>query len=123
MKVGPLRDGWREGTPVACNKGKRRASPLPEVGPSKRAWGELAMAGPPSPMVYSLISGALVRQSAEGLWLAAKAFLQHWVEELERLATLGEEACRMGEERNGFQKELDGAQRERDLAHRDKDIT
>ncbi|KAG5730925.1 hypothetical protein E4T56_gene7065 [Termitomyces sp. T112] len=124
MKVGPLQGGWREGAPAARDKSKWRASPLPEAGPSKQALEKLAMAGPPGPTVYFLISGALVEQSAGGSWSAAKAFLQCQVEELERLlATLREDACRMGEERDGFQKELDGAQREWDLACRDKDIT
>ncbi|KAG5348859.1 hypothetical protein C0989_007717 [Termitomyces sp. Mn162] len=124
MKVGPPQGGWREGAPAACNKGKWRASPLPEAGPSKQAQGELAMAGPPGPMVYSPTFGALVKQSVGGLWSAAKAFLRCQMEELERsLAILGEDACRMGEERDGFQKELDGARREQDLVCRDKDIT
>ncbi|KAG5332056.1 hypothetical protein C0989_007320 [Termitomyces sp. Mn162] len=124
MKVGPAWGGWREGAPAAHNKGKWRASSSLEAGPSKQAWGEPAMAGPPGPMVYSPISGALVEQSAGGLWSATKAFLQHWVEKLEQsLATLGEDAHRMGEERDRFWKELDRAQREQDLAHRDKDIT
>ncbi|KAG5349635.1 hypothetical protein C0989_002647 [Termitomyces sp. Mn162] len=124
MKVGPLWGGQREGAPVMHNKGKQRASPLPEAGPSKQAWGELAMVGPLGPTVYSLTSGALVEQSAGGSWSVAKAFLQHWVEELERLlATCGEEVRRVEEERDGLQKELDEAQKKQDLAHRDKDIT
>ncbi|KAG5350421.1 hypothetical protein C0989_011133, partial [Termitomyces sp. Mn162] len=74
---------------------KRRASPLPEVGPSKWAWGEPALAGPPGPMVYSLTSGTLVEPSAGGLWLIVEAFLQRWAEELERLlAACGEEVRR-----------------------------
>ncbi|KAG5730995.1 hypothetical protein E4T56_gene13038, partial [Termitomyces sp. T112] len=124
MKIGPLQGGQREGAPTTRNKGKQRASPLLEAGPSKQAQGELAMVGPPGPTVYSSTSGALVEQSAGGLWLIAKAFLQHQAEELERLlATCGEEVCRVGEERDGFRRELDKAWKEQDLVHRDKDIT
>ncbi|KAG5734026.1 hypothetical protein E4T56_gene5222 [Termitomyces sp. T112] len=124
MKVGPPWSGWREGAPTMRDKGKWRVSPLPEVGPSKQAWGEPAMAGPLGPMVYSLTSGALVEQSVGGLWLVAEAFLQCRAEELERLlATYGEEVCRVGEERDGLQRELDRAWKEQDLVCRDKDIT
>ncbi|KAG5734847.1 hypothetical protein E4T56_gene644 [Termitomyces sp. T112] len=124
MKIGPLRSGWREGAPAMCNKGKWRASPSLEAGPSKWAWGELVMAGPPSPTVYSPTSGALVEQSAGESWSIAKALLQRRAEELERLlATCREEIHRVGEERDGFWRELDKARKERDLAHRDKDIT
>ncbi|KAG5349034.1 hypothetical protein C0989_006467 [Termitomyces sp. Mn162] len=123
MKIGPLRSGQREGAPVTCNKGKWRASPLPEVGPSKRAQGEPAMAGPPGPIVYFPTSGALVEPSVGGLWSIIEAFLQRQAEELERLlATCGEEVCRVGEERDRFQRELDEARKEQDLARRDKDI-
>ncbi|KAG5731804.1 hypothetical protein E4T56_gene1523 [Termitomyces sp. T112] len=97
--------------------------PSPEVGPSKQAWGELAMVGPFGPTVYSPTSGALVEQSVGESWSIAKALLQHWAEELERLlATCREEICRVGEERDRFWRELDEAWKEWDLAHRDKDI-
>ncbi|KAG5335133.1 hypothetical protein C0989_002328 [Termitomyces sp. Mn162] len=123
IKIGPPQGRQREGAPAMHNKGKWRVSPLPEAGPSKRAWGEPAMAGPPGPTVYSLTSGALVEQSAGESWSIAEALLQRWAEELERLlATCGEEICRVGEERDGFWRELDEAQKERDLVRRDKDI-
>ncbi|KAG5733025.1 hypothetical protein E4T56_gene3621 [Termitomyces sp. T112] len=123
MKIGPPWGGQREGAPTTCDKGKQRASPLLEVGPSKRAQGEPALAGPPGPTVYSPNSGTLVEPSAEGSWSIVKAFLQCRAEELERLlATHGEEVRRVGEERDRFWKELDEAQKERDLARRDKDI-
>ncbi|KAG5724040.1 hypothetical protein E4T56_gene4505 [Termitomyces sp. T112] len=123
IKVGPPQGGWREGASVTCDKGKWRASLSPEVGPSKQAWGELAMVGPLDPMVYFLTSEALVEQSAEGLWLVAKAFPWHQMEELERLlATCGEEVCRVGEERDGLQRELDRAQKKWDLTLRNKGI-
>ncbi|KAG5729764.1 hypothetical protein E4T56_gene915 [Termitomyces sp. T112] len=101
MKVGPLQGGQREGPPTMHNKGKWRASPLLEVGPSKQAQEELAMTGPLGSMVYSLTSGALVKQSAEGSWSVAKAFLQHRVEELERMPRdlpleLGQGVMQMG---------------------------
>ncbi|KAG5730302.1 hypothetical protein E4T56_gene10550 [Termitomyces sp. T112] len=124
MKVGPLWGGWREGAPMTHNKGKWRASPSLEAGPSKWAWGELAMVGPLGPMVYSLTSGALVEQSVGGSWLVAKAFLWCQVEELKRLlATCGEEVHRVREERDELWRELDEAQKEWDLALRDKGIT
>ncbi|KAG5718735.1 hypothetical protein E4T56_gene2740 [Termitomyces sp. T112] len=123
MKVGPPWGGRREGAPTMCNKGKQRVSPSPEVKPSKWAWGEPAMACPLGPMVYFPTSGALVEQSAGGLWLVAKAFLWRQVEELERLlATCGEEVHRVGKERDGLWRELNKAWKEWDLAHRDKDI-
>ncbi|KAG5349899.1 hypothetical protein C0989_001353 [Termitomyces sp. Mn162] len=123
MKIGPPWGGRREGAPATRNKSKWRASPLPEVGPSKWAQGELAMAGPPGPTVYSPTSGALVEQSAGGSWSITKAILQRQAEELERLlATCREEVRRVGEERDRFWRELDEAQKERDLAHRNKDI-
>ncbi|KAG5725137.1 hypothetical protein E4T56_gene10242 [Termitomyces sp. T112] len=109
--------GQRNLTPTTRDKSKWRVSPSPEVGPSKQAWGELVMAGPPGPMVYSLTSGALVEQSVGGSWLIAKAFLWRWAEELERLlATHREEVCRVGEERDGLRRELDEAWKEWDLA-------
>ncbi|KAG5332139.1 hypothetical protein C0989_007152 [Termitomyces sp. Mn162] len=124
MKVGPPQGGQREGAPATCNKGKQRASPSPEAGPSKQAQGEPAMAGPLGPTVYSPTSGALVEQSAGGSWLVAKAFLWRQAEELERLlATHEEEVRRVGEERDGLQRKLDEAQKEWDLARRDKGIT
>ncbi|KAG5349950.1 hypothetical protein C0989_001078 [Termitomyces sp. Mn162] len=123
MKIGPLQGGWREGAPTMHDKGKWRVSPSPEAGPSKQAQGEPAMAGPPGPTVYFLTSGALVEQSAGGLWSVAEPFLQCWAEELERLlATCGEEVCRVGEERDGLRRELDKAWKEWDLTCRDKDI-
>ncbi|KAG5724408.1 hypothetical protein E4T56_gene15981 [Termitomyces sp. T112] len=123
MKIGPPWGGRREGAPATRNKGKWRASSLLEVGPSKRAQGEPAMAGPPGPTVYSPTSGALVEQSAGGSWSITKAILQRQAEELERLlATCREEVRRVGEERDGFWRELDEAWKEWDLARRDKDI-
>ncbi|KAG5718809.1 hypothetical protein E4T56_gene2703 [Termitomyces sp. T112] len=103
MKIGPLQGRQREGAPVTCNKGKWRASPLPEVGPSKRAQGELVMVGPPSPTVYSPTSETLVEPSVGGSWSIIEAFLWCQAEELERLlAAHGEEVHRVGEERDGF---------------------
>ncbi|KAG5335004.1 hypothetical protein C0989_002590, partial [Termitomyces sp. Mn162] len=123
MKIGPPQGGWREEAPLIRDKGKQRTFPLPEAGPSKWAWGELVMAGPLGPTVYSLTSGALVEQSVGGSWSVAKAFLRRQAEELERLlATRGEEVHRVGEERDGLRRELDEAWKERDLACRDKDI-
>ncbi|KNZ73427.1 hypothetical protein J132_03949 [Termitomyces sp. J132] len=123
MKIGPPRGGQREGAPATCNKGKWRASPSPEVGPSKWAWGEPALVGPPGPTVYSPTSGTLVEPSVGGSWSIVKAFLQRQAEELESLlATCGEEVRRVGEERDGFWRKLDEAWKERDLACRDKDI-
>ncbi|KAG5336866.1 hypothetical protein C0989_011721 [Termitomyces sp. Mn162] len=113
-------DMSREGAPTTRDKGKWRASSSPEVGPSKWAWEELAMAGPLGPMVYSPTSGALVEQSAEGLWSVAEAFLRRQAEELERLlATRGEEVRRVGEERDGLWRELDEARKEWDLCRGD----
>ncbi|KAG5332548.1 hypothetical protein C0989_006916 [Termitomyces sp. Mn162] len=124
MKIGPPQGGWREGAPTTRDKGKWKASPSLEVGPSKWAWEEPAMVGPLGPTVYSPTSGALVEQSVGESWSIAKAFLWRRVEELERLlATCGEEVHRVGEERDGFWRELDEAQKEQDLVHRDKDIT
>ncbi|KAG5725244.1 hypothetical protein E4T56_gene12710 [Termitomyces sp. T112] len=123
MKVGPPQGGRREGAPTTRDKDKWRASPSLEVGPSKQAWGEPAMAGPPGPTVYSPTSGALVEQSVGGSWLVAEAFLQCQAEELERLLVIcGEEVHRVGEERDRLWRELDEARKEWDLAHRDKDI-
>ncbi|KAG5730596.1 hypothetical protein E4T56_gene17464 [Termitomyces sp. T112] len=117
MKIGPPWGGWREGAPTTHDKGKWKASPLPEVGPSKQAWGELALAGPPSPTVYSPTSGTLVEPSVGGSWSIIKALLWRRAEELERLlATRGEEVRRVGEERDRFWRELDKARREWDLA-------
>ncbi|KAG5332382.1 hypothetical protein C0989_007107 [Termitomyces sp. Mn162] len=116
MKIGPPWGGQREGAPATHNKGKWMASPSLEVGPSKQAWGEPAMAGPPGPTVYSLTSGALVEQSAGESWSIAEALLRCQAEELERLLA----TC--GEERDGLWRELDKAQKEWDLAHRDKEI-
>ncbi|KNZ81941.1 hypothetical protein J132_09979 [Termitomyces sp. J132] len=123
MKIGPPWGGRREGAPTTRDKGKRRASPLPETGPSKRARGELALAGPSGPTVYFPTSGTLVELSTGGSWSIVKAFLQRWAEELERLlATRGEEVHRVGKERDGLWRELDEARKEQDLVHRDKDI-
>ncbi|KAG5722532.1 hypothetical protein E4T56_gene2918 [Termitomyces sp. T112] len=92
MKVGPPRGG----APSTQEKGKRRASPSPEAGPSKRARGEQ---------------------------LVAEAYLQHWVEGLERLLVAHEEEIQgVREERDGAQRELDRVRREWDLARKDKDI-
>ncbi|KNZ74452.1 hypothetical protein J132_06912 [Termitomyces sp. J132] len=124
MKVGPPWGGRREGAPSTQEKGKWRASPSPEVGPSKRAWGEQVMGGPPGSAVYSPTSGAPVEQSADRLWLVAEAYLRHWVESLERLlVACKEEIQGVWEERDGARRELDRVQRERDLVRKDKDIT
>ncbi|KNZ72194.1 hypothetical protein J132_04475 [Termitomyces sp. J132] len=107
MKVGPPRGGWREGAPSMQEKGKRRASPSPEAGPSKRVRGEQVMGGPPGSAVYFPTSRAPVEQSADRLWLVAEAYLQRRVEGLERLLVTREE-------------EIQG--REWDLARKDKDV-
>ncbi|KNZ72556.1 hypothetical protein J132_02714 [Termitomyces sp. J132] len=123
MKVGPPWGGRREGAPSRQEKGKRRASPSPEAGPSKRARGEQVMGGPPGSAVYSPTSGAPVEQSADGSWLVAEAYLQRRVEGLERLlVTCKEEIQEVWEERDGARQELDGVQREQDLARKDKDV-
>ncbi|KAG5716112.1 hypothetical protein E4T56_gene10871 [Termitomyces sp. T112] len=96
MKVGPPQGGWREGAPSMQEKGKRRASPSPEAGPSKRAWGEQVMGGPPGSAVYSPTSGAPIEQSADRSWSVAEAFLQCWVESLERLLVAHEEEVQGG---------------------------
>ncbi|KAG5718579.1 hypothetical protein E4T56_gene16604 [Termitomyces sp. T112] len=94
--------GWRGVAPDE-DWAPMGASPLPEAGHSKQAWGELALAGPPSPTVYSPTSGTLVEPSTGGSWLIVEAFLRRQAEELERLlATCREEVCRVGEERDGF---------------------
>ncbi|KNZ79771.1 hypothetical protein J132_08718 [Termitomyces sp. J132] len=123
MKVGPLWGGQREGAPSTQEKGKRKASPLPEAGPSKQAWGEQVMGGLPGSAVYSPTSRAPVEQSADRSWLVAEAFLRHWVESLEwLLVACKEEVQGVREERDRAQRELDRVQRERDLARKDKDI-
>ncbi|KAG5727428.1 hypothetical protein E4T56_gene11888 [Termitomyces sp. T112] len=85
MKVGPPQGGQREGAPSMQEKGKWRASPSPEVGPSKRVRGEQVMGGPPGSVVYSPTSGAPIEQSADRSWLVAEAYLRRWVEGLEQL--------------------------------------
>ncbi|KAG5732128.1 hypothetical protein E4T56_gene2157 [Termitomyces sp. T112] len=105
MKVGPPRSGRREGAPSTQEKGKRRASPSPEAGPNKRAQGEQVMGGPPGSAVYSPTSGAPVEQSTDRLWSVAEAYLQRWVESLERLlvarAGRGSEGTGLGTEGQG----------------------
>ncbi|KNZ77491.1 hypothetical protein J132_05286 [Termitomyces sp. J132] len=104
MKVGPPRGGRKEGAPSRQEKGKRRASPSPKAGPSKRARGEQVMGGPPGSAVYSPTSGAPVEQSADRSWSVAEAYLRRRVEGLERLLVVCEE-------------EIQG-----DLARKDKDV-
>ncbi|KAG5330514.1 hypothetical protein C0989_008877, partial [Termitomyces sp. Mn162] len=103
MKVGPLRGGQREGAPSTQEKGKQRASPSPEAGPSKQARGEQVMGGPPGSAVYSPTSGAPVEQSVDRSWSVAEAYLWRWVESLERLLVTREE------EIQGVREERDGA--------------
>ncbi|KAG5329390.1 hypothetical protein C0989_009535, partial [Termitomyces sp. Mn162] len=123
MKVGPPRGGRKEGAPSRQEKGKRRASPSPEAGPSKRARGEQVMGGPPGSAVYSPTSGVPVEQSADGSWSVAEAYLRRRVEGLERLLVAREgEIQGVREERDGARRELDGVRRERDLARKDKDV-
>ncbi|KAG5349071.1 hypothetical protein C0989_006193, partial [Termitomyces sp. Mn162] len=123
MKVGPLRGGQREGAPSTQEKGKRRVSPSPEVGPSKQAQGEQVMEGPLGSVVYSPTSGAPVEQSADGSWSVMEAYLQRRVEGLEQLLVACEEEIQgVREERDGARQELDRVQRERDLAQKDKDV-
>ncbi|KAG5348621.1 hypothetical protein C0989_009439 [Termitomyces sp. Mn162] len=123
MKVGPPWGGQKEGAPSRQEKGKWRASPSPEVGPSKRARGEQAMGGPPGSAVYSPTSGAPVEQSADRSWSVAEAYLQRRVEGLEwLLVTCKEEIQGVREERDRARRELDGVRREWDLAWKDKDI-
>ncbi|KNZ82178.1 hypothetical protein J132_06746 [Termitomyces sp. J132] len=123
MKVGPLRGGWREGAPSMQEKGKRRASPSSEVGPSKWVQGEQVMGGPPGSAVYSPTSGAPIEQSVDRSWLVAEAYLRRRVESLERLLVAREEEIQgVREERDGARRELDGVQKERDLAWKDKDV-
>ncbi|KAG5726351.1 hypothetical protein E4T56_gene18914 [Termitomyces sp. T112] len=91
MKVGPPQGGRREGAPSTQEKGKRRASPSPKAGPSKRARGKQVMGGPPGSAVYSPTSGAPVEQSADRSWSVAEAYLWHQVEGLEWLLVAREE--------------------------------
>ncbi|KNZ78046.1 hypothetical protein J132_02337 [Termitomyces sp. J132] len=123
MKVGPPWGGWREGAPSTQKKGKWRASPSPEAGPSKQACGKQVMGGPPGSAVYSPTSGAPIEQSADRSWSVAEAYLRCWVESLERLLVAREEEIQgVREERDGAQWELDRVWRERDLAQKDKDV-
>ncbi|KAG5331593.1 hypothetical protein C0989_007858, partial [Termitomyces sp. Mn162] len=121
--VGPPQGGQREGAPSTQEKGKRRASPSPEVGPSKRAQGKQVMGGPPGSAVYSPTSGAPIEQFADGSWSVAEAYLWRRVEGLERLLVACEEEIQgVREERDGARWELDGVRREWDLAWKDKDV-
>ncbi|KAG5348607.1 hypothetical protein C0989_009538, partial [Termitomyces sp. Mn162] len=121
--VGPLRGGQREGAPSMQEKRKWRASPSPEVGPSKRVWGEQVMGGPPGSAVYSPTSRAPVEQSANRLWSVAEAYLQRRVESLEWLLVARQEEVQgVQEERDRARRELDRVRRERDLAWKEKDI-
>ncbi|KAG5348673.1 hypothetical protein C0989_009028, partial [Termitomyces sp. Mn162] len=121
--VGPPRGGRREGAPSTQEKGKWRASPSPEAGPSKQVRGEQVMGGPPGSAVYSPTSGAPVEQSADRSWSVAEAYLRRQVEGLEWLLVAGEEEIQgVWEERDGARWELDGVWRERDLAWKDKDV-
>ncbi|KAG5335224.1 hypothetical protein C0989_001792 [Termitomyces sp. Mn162] len=123
MKVGPPRGGRREGAPSMQEKGKWRASPLPEVGPSKQAQGKQVMRGPPGLAVYSPTSRAPIEQSVSRSWSVAEAYLQHQVETLEWLLVACEEEVQgVQEERDGARWELDGVRREQDLARKDKDV-
>ncbi|KNZ72620.1 hypothetical protein J132_02213 [Termitomyces sp. J132] len=123
MKVGPLQGGQREGAPSTQEKGKWRASPSPEVGPSKRAQGKQVMGGPPGSAVYSPTSGAPIEQFADGSWSVAEAYLWRRVEGLERLLVACEEEIQgVREERDGARQELDGVWREWDLVQKDKDV-
>ncbi|KAG5332551.1 hypothetical protein C0989_006879 [Termitomyces sp. Mn162] len=103
MSVGPPQGGRRERAPSMQEKGKWRASPSPEAGPSKQARGEQVMGGPPGSVVYSPTSRAPVEQSADRSWSVAEAYLQRQVEGLEQLLV----ACE--EEIQGVQEERDGA--------------
>ncbi|KAG5348814.1 hypothetical protein C0989_007985 [Termitomyces sp. Mn162] len=121
--VGPPRGGRREGAPSRQEKGKRRASPSPEAGPSKQARGEQVMGGPPGSAVYSPTSRAPVEQSTDRSWSVAEAYLWRRVEGLERLLVACEEEIQgVQEERDGARWELDRVRREQDLAWKDKDI-
>ncbi|KAG5735332.1 hypothetical protein E4T56_gene11038 [Termitomyces sp. T112] len=123
MKVGPPRGGRREGAPSMQEKGKQRASPSPEAGPSKWARGKQVMEGPPGSMVYSPMSGAPVEQSADSSWSVAEAYLRRRVEGLERLLVACEEEIQgVREERDRARRELDRVRRERDLAQKDKNV-
>ncbi|KAG5729124.1 hypothetical protein E4T56_gene3201 [Termitomyces sp. T112] len=123
MKVGPPRGGRREGAPSMQEKGKWRASPLPEAGPSKWAWGEQVMGGPPGSAVYSPTSRAPIEQSTDRSWSVVEAYLRRRVESLERLLVAHKEEIQgVREERDGAQRELDGVRRDRDLARKDKDV-
>ncbi|KNZ82386.1 hypothetical protein J132_00201 [Termitomyces sp. J132] len=124
MKVGPPQGGRREGAPSMQEKGKRRASPSPKAGPSKQAWSEQVMGGPPGSAVYCPTSGAPVEQSADRSWSVVEAYLQRCLESLERLLVARKEEVQgVQEERDGAQQELDGVRREQDLAWKDKDVT
>ncbi|KNZ74402.1 hypothetical protein J132_06914 [Termitomyces sp. J132] len=123
MKVGPPWGGRREGAPSMQEKGKRRASPSPKAGPSKRARGEQVMGGPPGSAVYSPTSGASVEPSMDRSWLVAEAYLRRQVEGLEQLLVARKEEIQgVWEERDRARRELDGVWREWDLAWKDKDI-
>ncbi|KNZ75273.1 hypothetical protein J132_03693 [Termitomyces sp. J132] len=116
MKVGPPQGGQREGASSTQEKGKQRVSPSPEVGPSRQAWGEQVMGGPPGSVVYSPTSGAPVEQSAGRSWSVVEAYLRRRVETLEQLLVTCEE------EVQGVWEERDGVWREQDLAWKDKDV-
>ncbi|KAG5349090.1 hypothetical protein C0989_006073, partial [Termitomyces sp. Mn162] len=98
MKVGPPRGGRREGAPSRQEKGKRRASPSPKAGPSKRVQGEQVVVG------------------CGGLSVASGRELGTVVGRMR-----GGDSGGMGGEGWG-QRELDGVRRERNLARKDKDV-
>ncbi|KAG5349593.1 hypothetical protein C0989_002891 [Termitomyces sp. Mn162] len=84
-KVGPPQSGQRERVLVAVDKGKRRASLLPEVGPNKRPWGHELMVEPPGPHIYSPTLGAPLEQassSPEPTPSITEVFLRQQVEAL-----------------------------------------
>ncbi|KAG5719002.1 hypothetical protein E4T56_gene20384 [Termitomyces sp. T112] len=90
-------------------KEKWRASPSPEVGPSKQLQGEELMAGPMGPHIYSPVSEALMKESSGGPILSpiiSKTFWQQQAEALSwLLASYEEEVQRIMEDRNGIHQE------------------
>ncbi|KAG5348918.1 hypothetical protein C0989_007160, partial [Termitomyces sp. Mn162] len=84
-QVGPPWGGQREGASSVADRGKRRASPPLEVGPSMRPWGHEPMAGPSRFHVYSPTLGVPLGQassSPEPLPSITEVFLCKQVEVL-----------------------------------------
>ncbi|KAG5330755.1 hypothetical protein C0989_008800 [Termitomyces sp. Mn162] len=121
-KAGLLQGGRGKGASSAVIRGKRRASPPPRAGPSKRLRGRESLVGPLESLLFSPTPGIPLERSSSPpmpIPLITEVFLRKQVEALTTLLAVWEgELRRAREDRDVVRMEKESMEQERNtLVH------